>query len=189
LPARTVPEFIAHAKAYPAKLNIASAGSGSGIHLAGELFKLMTAVDMTPVPYRGSAPALIDLLAGQVQVMFTSVSSSLAHLRTGALRPLAVTTAARSEVLPELPTVGEFVTGYEASGWYGIGAPQGIPSRVIDKLHREINAGLADSGVMARLKELGGSPMLGPPADFATLIADEVDKWGKVIRAGNIKAQ
>jgi tripartite-type tricarboxylate transporter receptor subunit TctC len=189
VPAKTVPEFIAYAKAHPAKVSMASAGIGSGVHLAGELFKLMTGADMVHVPYRGSAPALTDLLAGQVQVMFPSMPSAIAHIRAGTLRPLAVTTATRSEVLPDIPAVGEFMPGYEASSWYGVGAAKDTPSAIIDTLNREINAGLADPKIKARLVDLGSTALAGSPADFGKLIADETEKWRKVIRAGNIKAE
>jgi len=189
VPAKTVPEFIAYAKANPGKINFASPGNGGLIHLCGELFKMTTGVKMVHVPYRGNAPALTDLLAGQVQVMFADTPSSLEHIRAGKLRPLAVTTATRSEALPDLPTVGDFVPGYEASGWFGIGAPKSTPVEIIDKLNREINAALADAKINGRLADLGSLPMPMTPANFGKLIADETEKWGEVIRAANIKAE
>jgi len=187
VPAATVPEFIAYAKANPGKLIMASAGNGSGPHVAGELFKMMTGVDMVHVPYRGSAPALTDLLAGRVQVMFDILTASIAHIRAGKLRALAVTTATRSDVLPDLPTVGEFVPGYEASNFRGIGAPRGTPAEIIERLNREINAGLADPTIKARLADLGNTVLVMSPAAFGKLVADETEKWGKVIRTANIK--
>jgi tripartite-type tricarboxylate transporter receptor subunit TctC len=187
-PAKTVPEFIAYAKANPGKLNMASPGNGTGPHMAGELFKIMAGVDMVHIPYRGSPPALTDLLAGQVQVMFSPLSSSIEYVRGGKLRALAVTTAARSEALPDLPTVGDFVPGYEASGWFGIGAPRKMPVEIVDRLNQAINAGLADSKLKARLADLGSAVFVGSPADFAKHIAKETEKWGKVVRAANIRA-
>jgi tripartite-type tricarboxylate transporter receptor subunit TctC len=187
-PAKTVAEFIAYAKANPGKLNMASAGNGTGPHMAGELFKIMADVDMVHVPYRGSPPALTDLLAGQVQVMFSPMSSSIEFVRGGKLRALAVTTAARSEVLPDLPTVGEFVPGYEATGWFGIGAPRNTPAEIVDRLNHEINAGLADPKLKARLADLGATVFVSSPTDFATYIAAETVKWGKVVRTANLKA-
>jgi tripartite-type tricarboxylate transporter receptor subunit TctC len=187
-PAKTVPEFIAYAKANPGKLNMASPGNGTGPHMAGELFKIMAGVDMVHVPYRGSPPALTDLLAGQVQVMFSPLSSSIEYVRGGQLRALAVTTAARSEVLPDLPTVGDFVPGYEASGWFGVGAPRKTPVELVDKLNNEINAGLADPKLKARLADLGATVFIGSPSDFAKHIAEETEKWGKVIRTADIRA-
>jgi tripartite-type tricarboxylate transporter receptor subunit TctC len=188
-PAKTIPEFIAYAEANPGKINFASGGTGYAAHLSGELFKMMTGVNMVHVPYRGQAPAMTDLLGGQVQVMFDSVVSSLSHIRAGKLRPLAVTTSTRSEVLPDIPTVGDFLPGYEASIWFGVGAPRNTPSEIVDRLNREINAGLADPTIKARLAEQGGTVLPGSPADFGRLIADETEKWGKVIRAANIKAE
>jgi tripartite-type tricarboxylate transporter receptor subunit TctC len=187
LPVKTVPEFIAYAKANPGKVNMASAGNGVTGHLAGELFKMMTGVDMVHVPYRGGTPALTDLLGGQVQVFFGTMSASIEHIRAGKLRALAVTTATRSEALPDIPTVGEFVPGYEASSVYGVGAPKNTPTEVLDKLNKEINAGLADPKIKARLADFGGTVLSGSPADFGKLIADETEKWAKVIRAANIK--
>ena len=189
VPAKTVPEFIAYAKANPGKINMASAGNGSPSHVAGELFKMMAGVNMVHVPYRGAAPALTDLLGGQVQVMFATMPSSIEYIRAGKLRALAVTTATRSEALPDIPTVGEFVPGYEASAWFGVGAPKNTPAEIVDKLNKEINAGLADPKIKARLADLGGTVLAGSPADFGKLIADETEKWGKVIRAANIKAE
>jgi tripartite-type tricarboxylate transporter receptor subunit TctC len=189
VPAKTVPEFIAHAKANPGKLSMASVGVGSGTHLAGELFKIMAGVDMVHVPYRGAGLALTDLLGGQVQVMFPSTVSSIGYIRAGRLRALAVTTATRSDALPDVPTVGEFVPGYEASAWFGVGAPKATPAEIVDKLNKEINAGLADPKIKARLADLGGRPLVGSPADFGRFIADETEKWGKVIRAANIKPE
>ena len=187
VPVKTVPEFIAYAKANPGKINMASSGIGGGHHLAGELFKMMTGVQMVHVPYRGAAPALTDLMAGQVQVMFDNMVSSIEFIRSGKLRALAVTAATRSVVLPDIPTVGDFVSGYEASGHQGIGAPRNTPIDIIDKLNKEINAGLVDPKLKARLADLGGTVLVGSPADYAKLIASEVEKWGKVVRAGNIK--
>jgi tripartite-type tricarboxylate transporter receptor subunit TctC len=188
VPAKTVPEFIAYAKANPGKLNMASPGNGTGSHVAGELFKMMAGVEMVHVPYRGSTPALTDLLGGQVQVMFDATPSSLPHIRAGKLRPLAVTTATRLEVLPDIPTVGDFVPGYEASIWFGVGAPKATPAEIVDKLNKEINAGLADPKIKARLGDLGGAVLALSPADFGKLIADETEKWGKVVKFTGIKA-
>jgi tripartite-type tricarboxylate transporter receptor subunit TctC len=187
VPAKTVPEFIAYAKANPGKINMATAGNGSPPHIYGELFKAMAGVDLAPVPYRGGAPALTDLLGGQVQVMFESVLSSIAYIRAGKLRALAVTSGTRSAALPDVPTVGEFVPGYEASGWFGIGAPKDTPAEIVDKINREITSGLADPKIKERLAALGGVPLPMTPAEFGKLIADETEKWGKVIRAANIK--
>ena len=188
MPAKTVPEFIAYAKANPGKINIASAGTGSAGHVFGELFKMMTGINTVHVPYRGAAPALADLVAGQVQAYFAPTAASIEYIRAGKLRALAVTTATRSEALPDIPAVNEFVPGYEASGWSGFGSPKGTPTEVIDKLNKEINAGLADPKIKAQLADLGSPALAGLPADFGKLIADESDKWGKVIRALNIKA-
>jgi tripartite-type tricarboxylate transporter receptor subunit TctC len=189
VPARTIPEFIAYAKANPRKINMASAGNGTSSHMAGELFKMMAGVDMVHVPYRGQGPALSDLLGAQVQVLFATTPGTTEYVRTGTLRALAVTSATRSEVLPDLPTVGDFVPGYESSQWYGVGAPKNTPIEIVDKLNKEINAALADPKMKARLADLGGTVLAGSPADFGKLIADETEKWGKVIRAANIKAQ
>ena len=188
LPAKSVPEFIAYAKANPGKLNMASPGSGSGPHIAGELFKMMAGVDMVHVPYRGAGPALTDLLGGQVQVAFASMPSSIQYIRAGQLRALAVVTATRSDALPDIPTVAEFVPGYEASSWYGVGAPKATPAEIIDKLNKEINAGLADAKMKARLADLGGDVLALSPGDFSKLIVEETEKWGNVVRALNIKA-
>jgi tripartite-type tricarboxylate transporter receptor subunit TctC len=189
VPANTVPEFIAYAKANPGKVNMGSAGTGGGGHLAGELFKTMAGVNLVHVPYRSNGPALVALLGGQVEVLFPSLSSSIEYIRTGKLRGLAVTSAMRSEAMPDLPTVGEFVPGYEISLWYGVGAPKGTPAEVIDTLNREINEILADPKAKARLADLGGTALVGSPADFGKFIADETEKWGKVVRAANIKAE
>jgi tripartite-type tricarboxylate transporter receptor subunit TctC len=187
--ATTVPEFIAYARTYPGMINFASGGTGYASHLAGELFKVMTGVKMVHVPYRGQAPAMTDLLGGQVQVMFDPVVSSIGYIRAGKLRPLAVTTSMRSNALPDLPTVAEFVPGYEVSVWFGIGAPKNTPTEIVDGLNKEINAGLADPKIKARLAELGGTALPGNPADFGKHIADETEKWGKLIRTLNIKAE
>jgi tripartite-type tricarboxylate transporter receptor subunit TctC len=187
-PAKTVPEFIAYAKAHPRKLNMASPGTGSGPHIAGELFKMMAGVDMVHVPYRGAGPSLSNLIGGQVQVTFESMSASMGYIRAGTLRALAVTTTRRSEALPDIPTVAEFVPGYESSSWYGVGAPAKTPAEIVDKLNTEINAGLADPKLKARLVDLGNAPLALSPADFGKFIADETEKWGNVIRALNIKA-
>jgi tripartite-type tricarboxylate transporter receptor subunit TctC len=189
VPAKTVPEFIAYAKANPAKINMASGGSGAPSHLSGELFKMMAGISMVHVPYRGLAPAITDLLGGQVQVLFGALSSSIEYIRAGKLRALAVTTAARAEVLPDVPTMGEFLPGYEASQWYGIGAPKNTPNEIVDKLNKEINAGLADPKIKARLADLGGTPLVGSPAAFGKLIADETEKWGKVVKFTGAKPQ
>jgi tripartite-type tricarboxylate transporter receptor subunit TctC len=188
VPAKTVPEFIAYAKANPGKLTMASAGIGSPSHLFGELFKMMAGVDMVHVPYRSGGPALTDLLGGQVQVIFPTTVSSIEYIKTGTLRALAVTTATRSDALPDIPTVGEFVAGYEASAWLGIGAPKATPVEIVDKLNKEINAALADPKLKAKLADLGGTALAGSPADFGKLIADDTEKWGKVVQALNIKA-
>jgi tripartite-type tricarboxylate transporter receptor subunit TctC len=188
-PAKTVPEFIAYARANPGKISMASGGVGSGNHLAGELFKMMAGVKMLHVPYRGEAPALTDLLGGQVQVLFGTPPGSIEYIRAGKLRALAVTTATRSEALPEIPTVGDFVPGYEESSWFGIGAPRNTPPEIIDKLNREINAVLADPKAKARIADLSGGPLTGSPADFGRLIADETEKWAKVIKFAGIKAE
>jgi tripartite-type tricarboxylate transporter receptor subunit TctC len=189
VPTKTVPEFIAYAKAHPDRVNYGSAGIGSSNHLSGELFKLMTGVRMVHVPYRGAAPALADLIGGQVQVLFASVTSSIEYIKAGKLRALAVTSTTRSDVLPDVPTVAEFVPGYEASNWWGIGAPSNTPTAIIDKLNKDINDALADPKIKARLLDLGGMPLVGPPAVFGKLIADETEKWGTVIRAANIKPE
>src|SRR5438132_5298752 len=182
VPAKTVPEFIAYAKANPDKINMASQGIGSTGHVSGELFKMMTGVNLVHVPYRGAGPALVDLLGGRVQVMFPATASSIEYIRAVRLRALAVTAATRSDALPDIPTVGQFVPGYEASNWYGIGVPMGTPAEIIGKLNKEINAGLADAKMKARLADLGETPFPGSPADFSKLLADETEKWRKVIR-------
>jgi tripartite-type tricarboxylate transporter receptor subunit TctC len=189
VPAKTIPELIAYAKANPRKLNMASPGVGTTPHVAGELFKMMAGVDMVHVPYRGGGPALTDLLGGQVQVMFVTTVSSIGYIKADRLRALAVTTATRSEALPDLPTVAEFVPDYEASVWFGVGVPRNTPTDVVDRLSREINAGLADPKIKARLADLGGTPFQSSPSEFGKFIADDTEKWGKVIRAANIKAE
>jgi tripartite-type tricarboxylate transporter receptor subunit TctC len=186
-PARTVPEFIAYAKANPGKVNQGSSGNGTTQHLAGALFKTMTGADFLHVPYKGAPQAITDLLNGQVQVLFEPLPASIQHIKSGKLRALAVTTAARSEALPDVPSVAEFVAGYEASGWNGVCAPRNTPVEIVGRLNSAINAGLADPKVKARLADLGATPLAGSPADFGKLIAEETEKWGKVIRAGNIK--
>jgi tripartite-type tricarboxylate transporter receptor subunit TctC len=182
VPAKTVPEFIDYAKANRGKVNMASSGNGTSPHVAGELFKMMTGVDMVHVPYRGNAPALTDLIGGQVQVMFSTTTLSIEYIRAGKLRPLAVTTATRSDVLPDVSTVGDFVPGYEASGWFGVGAPKNAPAEIIEKLNREINAALADPKINARLADLGGAVLAGSPVEFGKLIAEETEKWAKVVK-------
>ncbi len=188
VPAKSVLELIAYAKAHPGKINIASGPIGGPAHVAAELFKMMTGTDMLLVSYRGGGPALTDLIGGQVQVMFPTAVSSIGYIRSGRLRALAVTAATRSDALPDLPTVSEFVPGFEASFWTGIGAPRNTPTEIVDKLNNEINAALADPSMKARLADLGGTVLAGSPADFGKLIADETEKWGNVIRALNIKA-
>jgi tripartite-type tricarboxylate transporter receptor subunit TctC len=187
-PAQTVSEFITYAKANPGKINMASNGIGSGAHLWGELFKMMAGIDMVHVPYRGGGPAVVDLLAGEVQVMFETLTTAISHIKAGALRALAVTAATRLPVLPDVPTVSEFVPGYEAYGWGGIGAPGSTPAEIVDKLNEEINAALAHPAIKAQIVELGSVPMPMTPADFAKFIAAETDKWAKVIRFAGIKA-
>jgi tripartite-type tricarboxylate transporter receptor subunit TctC len=189
VPPKTVLEFIAYAKANPGKVAMASAGIGSGPHVAGELFKAMTGVDMVHVPYRGDAPAITDLLGGQVQVYFGTLPGSIAYIRSGKLRALAVTTAARAEALAETPSMGEFVPGYEASQWSGVGAPKNTPAPIIGRLNKEINAALADAKIRAQISDLGSTVLPGSPADFGKLIADETDKWAKVVKFANIKAE
>ena len=188
VPAKAVPEFIAYAKANPGKVSMASAGVGSGPHLGGELFKMMAGIDMVHVPYRGSAPALTDLLGGRVHVLFSNTPAD-EHMRSGKLRALAVTTATRSEALPDVPAIGEFLPGYEASAWFGVGARGNTPVQIVDKLNSEINAGLANSGNQARLAAQGGMVLAGSPADFRRLIADETEKWRKVIKFAGIKPE
>jgi tripartite-type tricarboxylate transporter receptor subunit TctC len=190
VPAKTVPEFIAYTKANPGKLTMASPGIGTPGHICGELFKLMADLNMLHVPYRGAAPAVIDLIAGQVQVFFPNLPTMTQYIRTGTLRALAVTSATRAGVLPDVPTMGEFLAGYEASAWYGIGTPKNTPAEIVNKLNVDINAGLADAKLRAQLSEVGGVTILaGSPADFGKLIADETEKCGKVIRAANIKVE
>jgi tripartite-type tricarboxylate transporter receptor subunit TctC len=189
VPAKTIPEFIAYAKANPGKVNMASGPIGGSSHVSGELFKMLTGTDMLLVSYRGTAPAVTDLLAGQVQVLFNSPPASIEYIKAGRLRALAVTTTTRSEVLPDVPTVSEFVPGYEASQWYGVGAPKNTPAQIVEELNKEINAGLAAPKLKARLADLGGTPIAGSPADFGKFIAEETEKWGKVIRAANIKPE
>jgi tripartite-type tricarboxylate transporter receptor subunit TctC len=189
LPAKTVPEFIAYAKANPDKINMATAGNGSTLRVFGELFKIMTGINLVAVVYRGGAPALVDLLGGQVHVMFGPLPEAIGYINAGKLRALAVTSAARSAALPDVPTVGDFVPGYEASTWYGIGAPRDTPADIVNKLNSEINAGLADPGTKERLANLGAVPLPMTPAEFGKLLADETEKWGKVIRASNIKLE
>jgi tripartite-type tricarboxylate transporter receptor subunit TctC len=188
-PAKTVPEFIAYAKANPGKINMASSGIGTDTHVAGELFKMMTGVSMVHVPYRGGAPAVTDLLGGQVQVMFATMPSSVEHIRAGKLHALAVSTASRSAALPDIPTVGDFVPDYEASAVFGLGAPRNTPAEIIDKLNKEINAGLADPKMKARLAETGSTALGGSSAEFGKLLADETEKWGKVIKFAGIKPE
>jgi tripartite-type tricarboxylate transporter receptor subunit TctC len=189
MPVKTVAEFIAYAKANPGKINWASSGNGTSVHLSGELFKLMTGVDLLHVPYRGSAPALTDMISGQVHVMFDNMPSSIAHVQAGNLRALAVTTAVRSEALPNTPTVAETVPGYEASAFFGMQAPKGTPREIIDKLNKEINATLADPKIKAKLAELGGMLLPGTPADFGKIVAEETDKWAKVIKTGGVQLE
>jgi tripartite-type tricarboxylate transporter receptor subunit TctC len=188
-PAKAVPELIAYAKANPGKISFGSAGVGSPGHVAGELFKMMTGNNMIHVPYRGAAQALTDLIGGQVQVAVASTAASIEFFRSGKLRPLAVTTSLRLEILPDIPTVGEFLPGYEASGWLGFGAPKNTPTEILDRLNKEINAGLADPKIKTRLTDLGGTVLMGTPADFGKLIVEETEKWGKVIRANNVKPE
>jgi tripartite-type tricarboxylate transporter receptor subunit TctC len=187
VPAKTIPEFIAYAKANPGKINMASAGNGTPPHVAGELFKMMTGVNMLHVPYRGGAPALADLLGGQVQVLFAGMAESIEYIRAGKLRALAVTTAARSDALPDIPTVADFFPSYESSYWVGLGAPKKTPGEIVDRLNKEINAGLADPKLKSRFADLGVTVFPGSPADFGKLIADDTEKRAKVIRAANIK--
>src|SRR5262245_334314 len=189
VPASTVPEFIAYAKATPRKVNMASSGIGAVPHVAGELFKMMAGIDMVHVPYRGGGPALTDLLAGQVQVYFPTTVASIGYIRTGRLRALAVTAATRSDALPDIPTVGESLPGYEASTFYGVGAPKVTPAEIVDKLNKEVNAALDDPKMKARLADLGGVALPGSPAEFGKLIADETEKWAKVIKFAGIKAE
>ena len=189
VPATTVPEFIAYAKANPGKINMASAGNGTAVHIAGELFRMMTGVHMVHVPYRGTPAAMTDLLGGRVQVIFDNMPGSIGYLRAGKLRPLAVTTAARSQLMPEVPPLADFVPGYAASAWYGVGAPKGTPAGIVDKLNQAINAALVDPAIQARLIDLGGTVLPGSPADLARFIAQETEKWGKVVRFAGIEPE
>jgi tripartite-type tricarboxylate transporter receptor subunit TctC len=189
VPAKTVAEFIAYAKARPGKINMGSGGIGTTLHVSGELFKMMTGIDMLHVPYRGAGPMLTDLLGGQVQVGFDPMPSSIGYVKAGQLRPLAVTTATRSEALPELPPVGDFVPGYEASTWYGVGAPKTTPAEIIERLNKEINAGLVDPKLKARLTDLGGMMLSGSAAEFGTFIVEETEKWAKVVKFSGAKAE
>ena len=187
-PVKTLPEFIAYAKANPDRINMASSGNGSSNHLSGELFKMMTSITMVHVPYRGAAPALTDVIAGQVQVIFSAITSTVEYIKADKVRALAVTSAERAEALPDIPAVAEFVPGYEASNWWGIAAPKATPAETVAKLNREINAAFADPKIKARLADLGGMPLAGPPAEFGKLIADETEKWGKVVRFSGARA-
>jgi tripartite-type tricarboxylate transporter receptor subunit TctC len=189
LPVKSVPEFIAYAKAHPGKIAMGSGGNGSPAHVIGEYFKLMTGTDLTHVPYRGAAPAVTDLLSGQIQVAFTELATSLGHVKSGNLRALAVTSATRTQALPDVPTLGEFIPGFEASQWVGLVAPKDTPPAIIEKLNSEINAGLAEPRLQARFADLGGMVLPGAPDDFGKLIRDETEKWAKVIRAANIKLE
>jgi tripartite-type tricarboxylate transporter receptor subunit TctC len=188
-PAKTIPEFIAYAKANTGELNMASSGNGTASHVSGELFKMMAGVDLVHVPYRGGAPALTDLIGGRVQVTFLPTGGTIQHIRSGTLRALAVTSAARSETFPDVPTVAEYIPGYESSAWFGIGAPSGTPADVVEKLNKEINAALADPKVKARLADLGGTAIAGSPADFGELVIDETEKWAKVIKFAGVKSE
>jgi tripartite-type tricarboxylate transporter receptor subunit TctC len=189
VPAKTVSEFIAYAKANPGKINMASSGNGTSIHMSGELFKMMTSLAMQHVPYRGSAPMLTDLLAGQVQVTFDNMPSSIEHIRAGKLRALAVTTATRSEALPDVPVVADFVPGYEASAWFGLGAPKGTPPEIIELLNKEVNAAVADPNIRARLVDMGGMMINGTPAEFGKIIVEETEKWAKVVKFSGAKPE
>jgi len=189
VPAKTIPEFIAYAKANPGKVNLASAGTGSAPHMAGELFNVMAGIDMVTVQYRGQGPALTDLLGGQVQVLFATTPGTTEYVKSGRLRGLAVTTALRAEVLPDLPTVGDFVPGYAASQWYGIGAPKNTPSEIVDKLNKEINAALVDPRMKSRFADIGGEPLAGSPSEFGVFIAEETEKWAKVVKFAGMKPE
>src|ERR1700735_3078939 len=189
VPAKTVAEFIAYPKANPGKINMASSGVGTSVHLSGALFMMMTGTDLIHVPYRGAAPALTDMLGGQVQVMFDNLPSSIGHIQAGRLRALAVTTAVRAKALPDVPTIAETVPGYEASAWFGMAVPKGTPRPIIDKLNKTVNEALADPGVQAKLAELGGTLILGPPEDFGKIIALETDQWAKVVKATGATAE
>jgi tripartite-type tricarboxylate transporter receptor subunit TctC len=187
VPVKTVPEFIAYAKANPGKLSMASSGAGSTIHMSGELFKMMTGVQMTHVPYRGSAPALTDMISGQVHVMFDNIPTSIQHIRAGKLRPIAVTSTTRSDLLPEIPTVAEYLPGYEASAWYGLGVPRGTPPDIIEKLNKTVNAILSDPAVKVKFAEMGATLIMNSPAQFGKYVADETEKWGKVVKFAGVK--
>ena len=187
VPAKTVPEFIAYAKANPGKLSMASSGAGSTIHMSGELFKMMTGIQMTHVPYRGSAPALTDMISGQVQVMFDNIPTSIQHIRAGKLRALAVTSTARSELLPDIPIVADYLPGYEASAWYGFGAPRGTPPDIIEKLNKTVNDILANPAVKAKFADMGATLIMSSPADFGKYVAAETEKWGKVVKFAGVK--
>jgi tripartite-type tricarboxylate transporter receptor subunit TctC len=189
LPVHTIPELIAYAKANPGKVNYGSGGIGSGNQLTAEMLKMMTGIDLVHVPYRGAGPAMVDLMGGQVQVMFNTMGASLQHVRAGKLRALGVATRTRQAALPDVPTVAEFVPGYEASFWTGVAAPKGTPAEIVDKVNKAVNAGFADATVKTRLSEWGATALAGSPADFARFVAEETEKWGKVIRAANIKAE
>jgi len=189
LPVKTIPELIAYAKAHPGKVNYGSGGIGSGNQLTAEMLKMMAGIDLVHVPYRGAGPAMVDLMGGQVQVMFNTMSASLQHVKAGKLRAIGVATKTRQAALPDVPTVAEFVPGYEASFWTGIAAPKGTPAEIVDKVNKAVNAGFADAKVKARLDEWGATALAGSPADFAKFVADETKKWGKVIRTANIKAE
>jgi len=188
MPVKTVPEFIAYAKANPGRINMASAGNGAASHMTGELFKMMAGVNMQHVPYRGGGPALLDLIAGQVQVYFAGMPETIEYIRAGTVRPLAVTSATRAEALPDLPTVAEFVPGYESNVWFGVAAPRNTPAEIVDRLNKEINAGLADPKLKARFADLGSTVFPGSPADFGKLIAEETEKWAKVVKFAGIKS-
>jgi tripartite-type tricarboxylate transporter receptor subunit TctC len=188
-PATTVPEFIAYAKANPGKINMGSGGNGTSIHVSGELFKLMTGVEMQHVPYRGGALALRDLIGGQIQVMFDTMPECIELVRAGTLRALAVTTATRSPALPDLPMIADFLPGYESSAWYGLGAPRNLPADIVERLNQEINGGLADPRIRARLADLGGTVIAGSPADFAKFVGDDAEKWAKVVKFAGVKAE
>ena len=187
VPVKTVPEFIAYAKANPGKLSMASSGAGSTIHMSGELFKMMTGINMTHVPYRGSAPALTDMISGQVQVMFDNIPTSIEHIRAGKLRALAVTGSTRSELLPDIPMVADYIPGYEASAWYGLGAPRGTPPEIIEKLNTTVNAILADPAVKKKFADMGATLIMSSPAEFGKYVADETEKWGKVVKFSGAK--
>jgi tripartite-type tricarboxylate transporter receptor subunit TctC len=189
VPATTVPEFIAYAKANPGKINMASAGNGTPQHIFGEIFKMMAGVDLTHVPYRGGAPATTDLLGGQVQVIFSPLPESIEHIKAGKLRPLAVTTTARLDALPNVPTVGDFLPGYEGTGWLGVGAPKSTPAGIIYRLNGEISAGLTDPKIITRIAELGGTVLGGSPAAFGKIISDDVEKWGKAMKFAGLKPE